>query len=41
MEDIYGDVGKSPILAAKFGDALNALWRDGAAVTVKSYLHTS
>jgi mannitol 2-dehydrogenase len=41
MEDIYGDVGKSPIFAAKFGDALNALWRDGAAVTVKSYLHTS
>ena len=41
MEDIYGDVGKSPVFAAKFGDALNALWRDGAAVTVKSYLHTS
>ena len=30
-----------PSSRRSFGDALNALWKDGAAVTVKSYLHTS
>ena len=38
MEDIYGDVGKSPVFAERFAHALNALWRDGTATTLQSYI---
>jgi mannitol 2-dehydrogenase len=38
MEDIYGAVGKSPVFAAAFAEALAALWRDGTAETLRRYL---
>jgi mannitol 2-dehydrogenase len=38
MEDIYGDVGRSPIFAEAFAHALNALWADGARATLTRYL---
>jgi mannitol 2-dehydrogenase len=38
MTDVYGDVGRSPQFAAAFGKALGALWRDGVAPTLTSYL---
>jgi mannitol 2-dehydrogenase len=38
MEDIYGDVGRSPVFAAAFAHALAALWANGARVTLTRYL---
>jgi mannitol 2-dehydrogenase len=38
MEDIYGAVGKSPVFAVAFAEALAALWRDGTAETLRRYL---
>jgi K+ transporter len=38
MEDIYGAVGRSPVFAQKFAQALNALWADGVAATLTRYL---
>jgi mannitol 2-dehydrogenase len=38
MEDIYGAVGRSPIFAERFAHALGALWRDGTAATLRSYI---
>jgi mannitol 2-dehydrogenase len=38
MEDIYGDVGRSPIFAEAFAHALKALWADGARATLTRYL---
>lgn len=38
MSDIYGDVGKSPVFAKAFADALNALWADGAKATLAAYI---
>jgi mannitol 2-dehydrogenase len=38
MEDIYGDVGRSPIFAKAFVHALNALWANGARATLTRYL---
>lgn len=38
MEDIYGAVGRSPIFASAFGEALAALWRDGTRATLTRYL---
>lgn len=38
MDDIYGDVGRSPIFAKAFAHALNALWADGARATLTRYL---
>ncbi len=38
MEDIYGEVGRSPVFADAFGRALDALWKDGARATLTRYL---
>ncbi len=38
MEDIYGDVGKSPVFAAEFAKALNALWKDGTVKVLERYI---
>lgn len=41
MEDIYGDVGKSPVFAAAFDKALNDLWANGTKATLAAYIGTS
>ncbi|TPL33220.1 mannitol dehydrogenase family protein [Mesorhizobium sp. B2-4-6] len=38
MEDIYGDVGRSPVFADAFAHALKALWANGARETLTRYL---
>ena len=38
MDDIYGDVGKSDVMRAEFAAALNSLWTNGTAATLKSYI---
>jgi mannitol 2-dehydrogenase len=38
MEDIYGEVGRSPVFSAAFAQALRALWRDGTRATLQAYL---
>jgi mannitol 2-dehydrogenase len=38
MEDIYGEVGRSPVFARAFSDALGALWKDGTRTTLTRYL---
>jgi len=38
MAEIYGDVGKAPEMQKQFALWLNAIWKDGAEATVKSYL---
>jgi mannitol 2-dehydrogenase len=38
MDDIYGDVGKSEVFRASFAKALNRLWADGTAATLKAYV---
>jgi mannitol 2-dehydrogenase len=38
MEDIYGDVGKSPVFEAAFSRQLEALWAHGTAETLTRYL---
>jgi mannitol 2-dehydrogenase len=38
MEDIYGEVGRSPVFAAAFAEALSALWSQGTAATLQRYL---
>ena len=38
MEDIYGDVGKSPVFAKAFAAALGALWANGTQATLKRYI---
>jgi mannitol 2-dehydrogenase len=38
MEDIYGEVGRSPAFARAFAEALAALWSDGARQTLTRYL---
>jgi len=38
MEDIYGDVGKSPAFAAAFARALSSLWQNGTEATLTQYL---
>jgi mannitol 2-dehydrogenase len=38
MADIYGEVGKSPVMREEFAAALNSLWKVGAKVTVEEYL---
>jgi len=40
MADIYGDVGKHSEMQKRFSYYLNALWKDGAEKTVKTYLDT-
>lgn len=41
MEDIYGEVGKSPVFAAAFAHNLEALWQLGAKETLTRYLGDS
>ena len=38
MEDIYGDVGNSPVFGERFAHALAALWKDGTAKTLQRYI---
>lgn len=38
MEDIYGEVGRSPVFTAAFAHALAALWADGTRATLARYL---
>lgn len=38
MEDIYGEVGRSPVFAGAFAGALGALWKDGVRTTLTRYL---
>ncbi|WP_292280613.1 mannitol dehydrogenase family protein, partial [Mesorhizobium sp.] len=38
MEDIYGDVGRSPVFAGAFAHALKVLWANGARETLARYL---
>lgn len=38
MDDIYGDVGRSDVMRAEFAAALNSLWTNGTAATLKSYI---
>jgi len=38
MEDIYGDVGRSPVFSAAFATALRDLWANGARETLRRYL---
>jgi mannitol 2-dehydrogenase len=38
MSEIYGDVGKSADMQKHFAAALNAVWKNGAAATVRAYL---
>lgn len=41
MEDIYGDVGRSPIFVAAFGHSLDTLWKLGTKETLTRYLNGS
>ncbi|EXL06788.1 mannitol dehydrogenase family protein [Aquamicrobium defluvii] len=38
MEDIYGDVRRSPVFSAAFATALQDLWANGARETLRRYL---
>lgn len=38
LEDIFGDVGRSPAFRDAFSAALAGLWRDGVAATLSRYL---
>ncbi|RJG43125.1 mannitol dehydrogenase family protein [Mesorhizobium sp. DCY119] len=38
MEDIYGEVGRSPVFAAAFAKNLKTLWEKGTRETLKRYL---
>lgn len=38
MGEIYGDVGKHPEMQKLFTSYLNAIWRDGAEKTVRTYV---
>ena len=38
MEDVYGDVGRSPVFAKAFADALGSLWSTGTTATLTRYL---
>ena len=40
MDDIYGDVGKHPVMVKEFSDALNSLWSQGTTATLKAYTKT-
>lgn len=38
MDDIYGELGRSPIFASAFGTSLETLWSKGTVETLKLYL---
>ncbi|MGD9914490.1 MAG: mannitol dehydrogenase family protein [Rhizobiaceae bacterium] len=38
MDDIYGDVARSPAFREAFAGWLNALWKDGARATLRRYI---
>ena len=38
MEEIYGDVGRSPVFGRQFGAALGALWSVGVDLVLQRYL---
>lgn len=41
MEDIYGDVGRSPVFAEAFARALAGLWANGAKAALAAYVRSS
>jgi mannitol 2-dehydrogenase len=41
MDDIYGEVGKSPVFAAAFAHSLKTLWQEGTRETLTRYLADS
>ncbi len=40
MEDIYGDVGRSPVFRSAFAAALGHVWKAGTAKAIEDYLKT-
>ena len=40
MDDIYGEVGKSPVIVKEFAAALNSLWSQGTVATLTNYTKT-
>ena len=38
LEDIFGDVGKSPVFRKRFTEALASLRDNGTAATLKAYI---
>jgi mannitol 2-dehydrogenase len=38
MADVYGDVGKHPVMQKQFATWLNTIWKNGAEAAVRSYL---
>jgi len=38
MEEVYGDLGQSPVFRASFGDALRSLWQEGTVRTMTRYV---
>ena len=38
MDDVYGDVGKSPVLQTEFTNALNDIWTNGTVATLTAYV---
>jgi mannitol 2-dehydrogenase len=38
MDDIYGEVGRDPVVIAEFTRALNALWENGTVAVLTEYL---
>ena len=38
MEDIYGEVGKHPVMIKEFSAALNSLWSKGTAAVLSEYV---
>ena len=41
MDDIYGDVGRSPVFAERFATMLHRLWAHGVVQTVGEYVQVS
>ncbi len=38
MDDVYGDVGRSPVFVKAFSEALGSLWSRGTTATIEAYL---
>jgi mannitol 2-dehydrogenase len=38
MDEIYGDVARSPVFSRAFTEALTAVWKSGARATIEAYL---
>ena len=40
MDDIYGEVGKHPVMVKEFAAALSSLWLQGTVATLNTYIKT-